>query len=152
MMSISFIEIKDYCKDFTCIGLVPYQYIDKYFDRGLLRKLLKWIGVYYNIVYFLKNENDNFLGGIVLRKKLDLNKVSFTWWIYNVYVREEYRGKGYGEILLNQTYDILKKKGIKRVLLKVGKKNKIAINLYKKHGFLKKSEDNNDIVMFKYLI
>ena len=151
-MNLSLIEIRSYCVEFKYTGLVPQRYVSKYFNRGLLRKFFKCLGIYYNTIYFLKDDNNKFLGGIVLRKKPDFIRVSFTWWIYNVYVRKDFRGKGLGEALLIKTDEILMKNNIKRVFLKVDKLNKVAIKLYTKHGYIKSKGDNNDIVMVKELV
>ena len=151
-MNLSLIEIRSYCDEFKYTGLVPQPYIAKYFNRGLLRKFLKCLGIYYSTIYFLKDDYNKYLGGVVLRKKPNFIRFSFTWWIYNVYMREEFRGKGFGEALLIKTYEILLKKDIKRDFLKADKLNKVAIKLYTKLGFIKYKENNYDIVMVKELI
>ncbi len=55
-------------------------------------------------------------------------------YIEDLYVREEYRGKGYGELMLKEICSLAKKQGCGRVEWWVLDWNKPAINFYKKMG------------------
>lgn len=55
--------------------------------------------------------------------------------IYNVAVKEEARGRGIGQRLLERLIEYGKLDGRKKFLLEVRYGNKTAINLYKKLGF-----------------
>lgn len=62
-------------------------------------------------------------------------------WIISLEVCKNYRGLGFGNILLEKALDA----GC--IGLTVDKNNSIAINLYKKYGFKPVSENNNRIDM-----
>lgn len=53
-----------------------------------------------------------------------------------VAVSSTYRGKGIGKILIDNLIDILRKRGIARLMLEVRTKNTNAITLYKQCGFV----------------
>ncbi len=55
--------------------------------------------------------------------------------IHELAVRKKFWGKGIGKILLEEAVKHLKEKGKKQIGLWVGRKNKKAINFYKKYGF-----------------
>lgn len=55
--------------------------------------------------------------------------------INNIAVKKEYRGKGYGKMLMNALIEDAKKQNIKAMTLEVRVTNKSAIALYKKLGF-----------------
>jgi len=54
----------------------------------------------------------------------------------HILINEEYRGKGYGNILMKKSIDYCKSIGISNIFLYVKKDNHVALNLYKKHGFV----------------
>jgi len=58
-------------------------------------------------------------------------------YIQNVCVDENSRGKGIGTLLLLDAFNRAKKDGINQMYLDVEVKNKKAIALYEKHGFIK---------------
>ena len=49
---------------------------------------------------------------------------------------KEYRHKGYGNYILNETEKILKNLSYEEIELTVAPENDIAINFYKKHGYI----------------
>jgi ribosomal protein S18 acetylase RimI-like enzyme len=56
--------------------------------------------------------------------------------LWSVRIDDNFRGKGYGFIFLNEFLKYIKKNTeIKEIKLNVYKDNKVAINLYKKLGF-----------------
>ena len=59
--------------------------------------------------------------------------------IISIYLLPEYFGKGYGELLLKYSMDVLRKKGYKHIYLGVLKENTRARTFYEKHRF-----HNND--------
>ena len=62
-------------------------------------------------------------------------------------ILQESTGKGYGTKLMNALEKEALKKGITRFELDVSVKNKIAINLYKKMGFLIEGERKNSYLI-----
>lgn len=68
--------------------------------------------------------------------------------LIKIVVNQEYRGKGIGHKLMIETMKLLKRNGVKKILLEVRKTNCIAKSLYEKIGFEKIHErqkyyDNN---------
>ncbi len=55
-------------------------------------------------------------------------------YLHNLFVREEYRGKGIGDALLKRTMEEAKKRGAVAYHISVKKKNIGAIEFYKKRG------------------
>ena len=60
--------------------------------------------------------------------------------IFDVYVLEEYRKKGYADKLISLVEDSVKEDGATKILLEVKEDNEKAINLYIKKGYKKISE------------
>ena len=82
--------------------------------------------------------------GIMLLDKNTNNLIGYIAWednyIIALEVLSDYRGSGFGDILLEKAI----KSGCSK--LSVSKKNTVAINLYKKYGF-KHTKDINDKVI-----
>ncbi|MDH5807157.1 MAG: ribosomal protein S18-alanine N-acetyltransferase [Candidatus Methanomethylicaceae archaeon] len=101
----------------------PYPY-------GLLKAFLYHPGVYLVIV-----EDEKIIGysiGIIRFKDLGH--------IISIAIDKDYRGKGFGKKLLKETIDNLIKMGVKKIRIEVRESNEIAINLYKKFGFIEKEK------------
>ena len=108
--------------------------------------LLRWINIKTigNIKYGIINNTypitiillkDNELIGFYQIVEHDNDNTSYTPWIANVYVLEEYRGLGYGRILIESIPDFMKELNIKTIYLHTR-----HINLYEKFGFEKYQE------------
>lgn len=78
---------------------------------------------------------DNELIGFYQIVEHDNDNTSYTPWIANVYVLEEYRGLGYGRVLIESIPYFMKKLNIKTIYLHTR-----HINLYEKFGFEKYQE------------
>ena len=108
--------------------------------------ILKWINIETidNIKYGIINNTypitiillkDNKLIGFYQIVEHDNDNTSYTPWIANVYVLEEYRGLGYGRVLIESIPDFMKELNIKTIYLHTR-----HINLYEKFGFEKYQE------------
>ena len=108
--------------------------------------LLRWINIKTigNIKYGIINNTypitiillkDNELIGFYQIVEHDNDNTSYTPWIANVYVLEEYRGLGYGRVLIESIPYFMKKLNIKTIYLHTR-----HINLYEKFGFEKYQE------------
>ena len=108
--------------------------------------LLRWINIKTigNIKYGIINNTypitiillkDNELIGFYQIVGHDNDNTSYTPWIANVYVLEEYRGLGYGRVLIESIPDFMKELNIKTIYLHTR-----HINLYEKFGFEKYQE------------
>jgi ribosomal protein S18 acetylase RimI-like enzyme len=58
-----------------------------------------------------------------------------TFYIGNICILNAYRGKGYGSILMQHVIGQAERSGASKIILRVSKKNPIAISLYKKFNF-----------------
>ncbi|MCD6215847.1 MAG: GNAT family N-acetyltransferase [Candidatus Aenigmarchaeota archaeon] len=61
----------------------------------------------------------------------------------NIVVAEEWRKKGIGTKLVKEMLKKLKKEKVRKVIIKVIATNKIAINMFKKLGFVKEGHFHN---------
>lgn len=133
-------------------GCFNTKYINRYLNRGIIYWTLYKTGIYENHFLILKSDDiSDIVGGIVLRKKNFVPVIKENWWIYNVFVKEIYKGKGYGKYLMEKAIAYLKVKEIKKIYLKVEKNNIVAINLYNKFDFNIVKEVRNDFIMKKLL-
>jgi len=67
-------------------------------------------------------------------------------------VIDKFRGKGLGDLLLNYTLKQIENKRFKKVSLEVYTNNIVAINLYRKYGFIISQEYGTKINMVKNFI
>lgn len=67
-------------------------------------------------------------------------------YLWDIFIKEDKRGRGYGEEAMKELVKIAKKEGAKRVQLNVFGFNTVAKNLYLKMGF-----NDTAITMMKYL-
>ena len=79
-------------------------------------------------------ENNMVVGYLDITHKYDENEP------YDVFVKEEYRGKGYGKAMLAKATELNKPKDM---MLLVDIDNLAAIAMYEKLGFVKKENENN---------
>lgn len=116
-------------------NLITISFLKKYFPSPTAIKYLekdKECSQYLNILIdecigeVIVNLRNRELMGYVFVYKKGKNK----GFIFNLFVVEKYRHKGFGNMLINDAVNIFN--GID---LTVGKDNKVAIDLYKKNGF-----------------
>lgn len=55
--------------------------------------------------------------------------------VYSMYIKEDYQGKGYGKLLLDNVFQTAKQNDVEKLRLSVVYSNENAINLYKKLDF-----------------
>ncbi len=55
--------------------------------------------------------------------------------LLNICVRPEFRGLGYGKHILAYLEQTCRNDAMKRIILEVGRRNRVARNLYQSHGF-----------------
>lgn len=63
--------------------------------------------------------------------------------LMSIATNADYRNKGYADLLLNKSFEILKEKNIEKIFLEVRTNNNDAINLYKKNNFEEMSVRKN---------
>lgn len=63
--------------------------------------------------------------------------------LYNIAVSAEYRSKGVGSRLLKSLFEILLERNAASIWLEVRESNRIAIDFYRKHGFIVEASRSN---------
>ncbi|KQU24704.1 acetyltransferase [Bacillus sp. Leaf13] len=84
--------------------------------------------------YVIAIEEDQLMGWILLGASKDQFTDKMNGFIYELFVIEEYRGKGISKRLMESAIDFLKQDGHSEVRLSTFAQNK-AIKLYEKMGF-----------------
>ena len=95
-------------------------------DLWIIKALIR-----YGLVFVIK-ENDKI--ECIVEYMQVFNKKSL--FLYGISTLKEYRHKGYGNYILNETEKILKNLSYEEIELTVAPENDIAINFYKKHGYI----------------
>jgi ribosomal protein S18 acetylase RimI-like enzyme len=86
-------------------------------------------------VVFLAVEGSNPVGFVQLYPSFSSVSMRKSWVLNDLYVEEQFRGKGAGEKLIHKAIQFSKETGAKGILLETGKENKNAQRLYEKIGF-----------------
>ena len=123
----------------------PKKEIDKYMNRGRYG-ILSLFGIYKSHFYLLQDSSD-VIGCGVIRRKWSRDTKRFGYWLYAIWIHPEFRGKGYGVVLMEHLFDELRMRNVKKVYLTVDNTNTIASNLYKKLGFVEIKQNKQYIVM-----
>ena len=132
-------------KDIKLIGELLFNEKDeyrKYFDPfDNRRELIESHNNKFNIFYTIYLSNN--VAGFVMLRGLDLDQKRF-----GIYISSKYSSKGYSKIVISKFIEIIKSNyKIKKIHLKVNKKNKKALNLYHNFGFKVIKEDNDEYIM-----
>lgn len=88
--------------------------------------------------------NEKLIGILAIYNNDFINKTAF---ISSVCIPREYRGQGFGKVLLLKAIEIAKEKKFMNIKLEVGKKNLPALKLYKDFGFKEVEKLSETIVM-----
>lgn len=94
--------------------------------------------------YIVAKTNDKVIGFIGTWIIVDEGHIT------NIAVHPDYRGNGIGDLLINGLIELCKDKNVIAMTLEVRSSNKVAQNLYKKHGFVEEGirkkyyEDNGE--------
>lgn len=108
--------------------------------------ILSLLGIYRSFFRLLV-DGERLLGCGVIRWKWSKDTYCFGWWLYAIWIKPDFRGKGLGMVLMEKLFNELREKHIKRVYLTVHNNNSIAINLYNKLGFITIKENSTYRVM-----
>jgi ribosomal protein S18 acetylase RimI-like enzyme len=84
--------------------------------------------------YLIASDNDKLMGWILIGASKDQFTDKMYGFIYELFVIEEFRGKGISKRLMRTAIDHLKQDGYSEVRLSAFAENQ-AINLYEKMGF-----------------
>jgi ribosomal protein S18 acetylase RimI-like enzyme len=88
--------------------------------------------------YLLIEEKNEVIGQLLITYEYSDWKNKNMWWLQSVYIKNEYRKKGFFKALFEEVKNIAKNNKIEILRLYVYKKNKSAIEVYKKIGMIKK--------------
>ncbi|MBQ8452102.1 MAG: ribosomal protein S18-alanine N-acetyltransferase [Clostridia bacterium] len=104
-----------------------------------------------NMVVRVLKDDDNIIGFY------ETSVISPEAELYDIAVKKEFQGNGFGKLLVEDLILTLKRKNVKTVFLEVNIINSVAINLYQKFGFeiydkRKKYYGDNDAILMKKTI
>lgn len=85
-------------------------------------------------VVFLAIEGSNPVGFVQLYPTFSSVSMMRSWVLNDLYVKEQFRGKGAGEKLIHKAIQFAKERGAKGIMLETGKENYNAQRLYEKIG------------------
>jgi ribosomal protein S18 acetylase RimI-like enzyme len=86
-------------------------------------------------VFIAEDERHGYVGHLIVgQSRGTITGLSFGH-VYDVFVEEEFRGKGIGKLLLEKAGDYCRKKGHSRIALSVLATNDSAIKLYSRTGY-----------------
>lgn len=86
-------------------------------------------------IFVAENKSHTFLGYLWIGEGSNMMTEKKHGFIYDIFVKKEFRGKGIGKILLEKAQSYCREKGYSRILLMVAVNNKTALGLYNKMGF-----------------
>ncbi len=86
-------------------------------------------------IFVAEDENHTFLGYLWVGEGSNMMTGLKHGYVYDIFVKKEFREKGIGRILLEKAQNYCREKGYSRILLMVSANNANAIGLYNKIGF-----------------
>jgi len=111
------------------------QFDPKRFDWGISRRLYDELQRH-GILIAIDEENDDVVGMIIAELRIDPFGVS-EGYIKQLFLKEEYRERGIGELLIKRAIDHLQKIKVEKIKVNIKEKAKEAVNLYSKMHFKK---------------
>jgi len=135
------------CEDVDEILALEQQYgIDVYSRESIISTFN--YDYYYTFVIVNDNKVIGYISATIIFDECNLLKII---------VDQQYRGKGYGKLLVQKLIDICKEKFVNKIYLEVRKDNEVAKSFYSKLGFMKETErsgyyDGVDAEIFGYYI
>lgn len=131
-----FIEYSDKYRTQVENKIFNQELFAEYTEKSLKAKVLSMFNLYKNYLYLLVDEsNDKVIGVILAIHRISKKSFSKHWWLYGLHVHEEYRRNGFGTILIEKGWDLIKSKGVKNVFVYVYKDNFKSLNLCKGLGY-----------------
>jgi ribosomal protein S18 acetylase RimI-like enzyme len=88
-------------------------------------------------IYVAEDENHSFVGYLFVGESRNLMIGKSSGYIYDIYVKKEFRGKGIGKQLIKKAEDYCRERGYTRLSLMVSARNQPALRLYESTGFQK---------------
>ena len=85
-------------------------------------------------VFVAEDERHKYVGHVLVGQVRNIMTGLSLGHIYDIFVEEEFRGKGIGKLLLEKAENYCRKKSYSRIALAVSAKNDSAIRLYSRNG------------------
>ena len=85
-------------------------------------------------IFVAEDEDHSFLGYLFVGESGNMMTGETYGFIYDIYVKEEFRGKGIGTMLMEKAENYCREKKYPRLSLMVSADNQRAVNLYAKMG------------------
>ena len=117
-------------KEFFATDAVLFHVDDSHFER-CFEELLR--SDEYTFCHLFRYDGET-AGYALIAKTYSQEAGGMVWWIEEIYVLPEYRGKGIGSAYFDYLFSI-KPDNVKRMRLEVERENKGAVALYKRLGF-----------------
>ncbi|MFA5369090.1 MAG: GNAT family N-acetyltransferase [Candidatus Paceibacterota bacterium] len=111
--------------------LTPYYILNKDF-KTILKKSLKK-NIYSSNSLILVAEENNEIVGYLLAFKInrpEMFSIKKTGLISDIFIKENYRKRGIGELLAKESFNWFKKSKIKTIEINIESKNKPALNFW----------------------
>ena len=90
----------------------------------------------YTLIAFVRGK----IAGATVIRRFPENETLYTdWWLFGMLVRTRYRGAGIGEGMVRMALEKASEEGAAKMNLLVFERNKAAVNLYRKMGFVQTS-------------
>ena len=117
------------------------------FEAKINKKIFKIINNFNNPLYckLILLDNDILIGFISIFPTDGDERKDLSPWYATMYVKEEFRGKGYSKILNSAILEEAKKRGFKKLYLKTD-----LINYYEKFGAIFLDTLNNDEKLYYF--
>ena len=93
-----------------------------------------------SVLFLLIDEDDHAVAFTQLYPSFCSVEMKPIYYLYDLYVDVNERGKGHSKLLMSYVTDYFKKEGVKRLTLDTALSNKVAQNLYESIGYEKESE------------
>ena len=108
----------------------------KRFDWGISRRIYDELQRHGILIAVDEDEDDDVVGMIVAELRIDPFGSS-EGYIKQVFLKEAYRGKGIGELLIKKAIEHLRKIKVEKIKVNIKEKATAAANLYAKMHFKK---------------
>ncbi len=84
-------------------------------------------------IIFIAEEQNEIIGFIVGAAS---KGIRYKEGLLDIYIKEEYRGKGIGTLLMDTMFEWFRKEDCRSVMINAYADNKLALDFYKKYGMV----------------
>jgi len=93
-------------------------------------------------IIFISKEKEIYTGFVQCYPIFSSVSIKRMWLLNDLFVREEFRGKGISKLLIDRCKQLAKETGAKGLMLETDKTNHIGNKLYPKEGFVLNTSSN----------